>query len=374
MSAIEKEAEFQLGRVALQCRRRRRSAVWLDLGGSWIHLMLTPLIAGLFLTMAVFAACQHFAIPRNFTIPVTVFLFVASAIIIYSIYFSAPDTISLALHKCGFRYKKRLVRFSELSRIRAGRFDSGFAEAFHGFARLVGTFHRGARMAADMKEVSDRMTLTVAFKDGRLMLMKNALIEFEKNDLEQFFDYIRDEHPELLDDNQETHALAPTHGEIQQTGTAPPATLDLSPKTRDGLDPTYGDPIAREIRNAFAQSNYRSASLLLGVTKDPKLREFYVRSLQEWRGRPHACDKWKREEPDNPNAWLVSGANLIDWAWEARGSDRGDQVNPQAWSTFHRAAEARGIGIRTRCRPAHGRPHAVRFSTACLHRFEHLAQ
>ncbi len=40
MSAIENEAELTLGRVILKCRHRRRSTVWLDLGGSWIHLLL----------------------------------------------------------------------------------------------------------------------------------------------------------------------------------------------------------------------------------------------------------------------------------------------------------------------------------------------
>ena len=110
--------------------------------------------------------------------------------------------------------------------------------------------------------------------------------------------------------------------------------MNSGANTREGIDPTCGNVTARDTVSEFARGNYRPASLLLGATNDPKLREFYVRVLREWTGRPYVFEIWKREEPENPNRWLVSGAHLIDWAWQARGCDTADNVDRQAWATF----------------------------------------
>lgn len=356
MSAIEQEAEVQLGRQLLECGSRRRSAVWLDLGGSWIQLILTPLAAAIFITIAASAICQKLELPDNVTLPSIVFLFVATAIGFYFMFFTAPDAISLALHERGFRYKKRLVPFADLMRIRAGSLNSGVADAIQSVAQSLGTFHRGLRVAAAINELSARVTLTAWFKDGSTLTMKNALFEYHESDLRQFFDWLRDQHPELLDVDGEAADDKQDAGDNQAMGDlefsqsalavgpqpAPDnaafrhaAAADLAVKTEDGIDPTFGNVTARDTRNDLAWGNYRSASWLLSITKDPKLREFYVSSLQQWTGHPVVFETWKQEEPENADAWLVSGAQLIDWAWQARGSDSGSTVGEQAAYTFH---------------------------------------
>jgi len=73
---------------------------------------------------------------------------------------------------------------------------------------------------------------------------------------------------------------------------------------------------------------------LLRAAQEPKFREFYVRAMSTWKGHPFAFETWKREEPQSPHAWLLSGAHLIDWAWQARGSDQAEDVDQQAQATF----------------------------------------
>ena len=198
MRAIEHKAELELGSVVLECRQRRRFVVFLDLGGSWIQVVMTPLLAALFLAIATFALCQQLGVPRLLTVQAVVFVLVAAAIIICMLYFTAPERISLAMHERGFRYKAHLIPFSELAKIRVGKVESDFAKAIHGFNQLIGTFHRGARMAATVTENSNRATLTVSFKDRRTLCMKNALIEYQEHDLEKFFEIIGEQFPELL--------------------------------------------------------------------------------------------------------------------------------------------------------------------------------
>ncbi len=339
MRDIEHKAELELGSVVLECRQRRRFVVFLDLGGSWIQVILTPLVTAVFLAIATFALCQHLDAPRLLTVQAMVFVLVATAIIVYVLYFTAPETISLAMHERGFRYKAQLIPFAELAKIRVGKVESGFANAIHGLNQLIGTFHRGARMAATITENSNRATLTVSFKDRRTLFMKNAMIEYQEKDLDKFFGIIREQFPELL--NHERVVCEDPLPEVENAPArcAEPASvnsalMNLAANTREGIDPTCGNVTARDAVSEFARGNYRPASLLLGATNDPKLREFYVRALREWTGRPYAFEVWKREEPANPNVWLVSGAHLIDWAWQARGRDQADKVDQQAWATY----------------------------------------
>ena len=79
MRAIEHKAELELGRVVLECRQRKRFVVFLDLGGSWIQVILTPLVTALFLTIATFALCQHLGAARLLTAQAVVFVMVATA-------------------------------------------------------------------------------------------------------------------------------------------------------------------------------------------------------------------------------------------------------------------------------------------------------
>lgn len=55
-------------------------------------------------------------------------------------------------------------------------------------------------------------------------------------------------------------------------------------------------------------------------------REFYFQAIAYRLTSGAALDAWRREEPDNPDAWLLSGAYSIHKAWENRGGGLGADV------------------------------------------------
>ena len=94
------------------------------------------------------------------------------------------------------------------------------------------------------------------------------------------------------------------------------------------------DPDAKRLRAAQQGGDYESvASFLYGLT-DYDAREFYIRELTEWPGRPPFFDRWVQAMPECSDAWLLRGAHSIHWAWEARTSTRAAQVSQDAWPIF----------------------------------------
>ncbi len=318
MSALNQQAEIQLGPAILEFRRRHRFAIWLDSGGTWLHVALMPLMAGLAASIATAAICHNFEVPRSIGLPAAAFLFVATAVIIFTMGFSRPQTVSLALHERGFRYQNEIIPFTELWQIRTGAITSELREAFHELTLFMAKFHRASRLAAALHEQRKQATLTVMLRGGRALQMKNALVEFEEADLALFMEGVRNECPEALTDRPAW--LPPSVAAKEQPAVVEaPRAKPLATTSREGLDPACGDADAGDARDALARNDYREAGYLLKITKDHKRREFYLRTLQEWTGRPFALERWKDEEPENPNAWLVSGAHLIHWSWEALG-------------------------------------------------------
>lgn len=47
-----------------------------------------------------------------------------------------------------------------------------------------------------------------------------------------------------------------------------------------------------------------------------------------------SLEHWCRQEPQNPDAWLMSGMARISWAWDARSSNRAKQVREAQWVAF----------------------------------------
>jgi hypothetical protein len=94
------------------------------------------------------------------------------------------------------------------------------------------------------------------------------------------------------------------------------------------------DPEARRLRLAQQRGDYQSVAAFFGKLTDPDAREFYVRELTQWPGRPPFFDNWVNAMPDCAEAWLLRAAHGIQWAWEARSGGRATQVAEEAWPMF----------------------------------------
>jgi hypothetical protein len=190
ISSIHQKAESQLGPIVLQCRNRRRTDAWLALGGSWITIIVTPLFGALFLTMPLIGIAVNQKVPPPLLAhpvwgPVLGGWYVACAAAIYCFFFTAPQAASLVLHENGFRYRKHVVRFTDLARIEGGRLHSPLEEAFLKINRLAGYVKSANRAAVQMAQNSADASLAFVLKDGQPFCMKNALVQYETADLEQ---------------------------------------------------------------------------------------------------------------------------------------------------------------------------------------------
>jgi hypothetical protein len=99
-------------------------------------------------------------------------------------------------------------------------------------------------------------------------------------------------------------------------------------------DLTFGEPVARRIRDDLSRGSYESTRQVLATTADPDLRSFYVSCATEWPGRPAWLDAWVNAEPHRAEPYLLRGAHGIKWAWEARGALRADQTGRDQFELF----------------------------------------
>jgi hypothetical protein len=203
LQMIDLEAEIQLGPVVLRCRNRRRKDAWLALGGSPVSIYLTPLPAAFFLTFPLVGLAMYQKVPPPLLThpvwgPVLGIWFVACSASIYWYYFTAPRADWLVLHQNGFRYRRRLVRFADLSSIRMGRINPRIVELCISFNRLVGRINPESRASAQLADASREASVTLQFQDGSSWSLPNVLVNHEASDLERFFEAIATRHPELF--------------------------------------------------------------------------------------------------------------------------------------------------------------------------------
>jgi hypothetical protein len=99
-------------------------------------------------------------------------------------------------------------------------------------------------------------------------------------------------------------------------------------------DPTFGDPVARRIRDELARGSTETVRRVLATTADPDLRSFYVSVATDWPGRPGWLDAWVAAEPRCAEAHLLRGVHGIGWAWEARGAARADHTGRDRFALF----------------------------------------
>lgn len=94
------------------------------------------------------------------------------------------------------------------------------------------------------------------------------------------------------------------------------------------------------LHTALATSHWKEAHAFLEKSRDDSDFSYLIEVASDWPGRPRWFEPWLEACPDSPIPWLVSGAHLIQWAWEARSGKRATQVEEDAWPEFFARLEA----------------------------------
>jgi hypothetical protein len=107
-----------------------------------------------------------------------------------------------------------------------------------------------------------------------------------------------------------------------------------APAREPTFDWSRGDPWARRARHALDRGDWKAAAALMDSPMSPDDRQFYSDVLAECPGRPEWTAAWKSARPNSPSAWLMDGAQALNWAWEARGSGYAETVKEDAVAVF----------------------------------------
>lgn len=98
--------------------------------------------------------------------------------------------------------------------------------------------------------------------------------------------------------------------------------------------PFWQDAVTLKLKASASQGRWQEIQSVLQSVHG-ETRGFYVIQLSEaLKGRPGWIDEWLRQSPDSAVAWLFSGKNAIQWAWEGRGTDWGENVKEHQWQLF----------------------------------------
>ena len=190
-------ADRGLGSKVLECRRRRRSSVHVDLIGvaGYLQLILFPPILALILTggvMVLLAKGLNIQGQNTLLASGLAGLFITITVALYFHVFSTPENPLLVLYENGFRHRRRIVLFSNVAAISIGRDNSALAQLARGLGSLM-SWHPAARSADN----STRGSVELTFNDSSTVCMKNVLVENNWEDLEEFFSTIERDHSQI---------------------------------------------------------------------------------------------------------------------------------------------------------------------------------
>jgi hypothetical protein len=106
------------------------------------------------------------------------------------------------------------------------------------------------------------------------------------------------------------------------------------------LESPDDDPDAKRLRLALRKCDFNTVAGFFRTFNDSDAREFYIRELTQWPGRPAFFDAWVQSLPTCAESWLLRGAHGIQWAWEARTGQRAENVAREQWPIFFERLEA----------------------------------
>lgn len=203
--------DVDLGPVVFSCPDRSMKGRWeaLDLNPLRYYIMAlwVPIIPVGLLVLAVGQLGLGLS-PQGFQIIFGVTYTIALAGL-YWMFNRRPKQPSLVLHERGFRFRRQLIPFDELTSIRFGRGLSAMESATGRLNRYLGEMHWGVASAAQLAETQREGSVTLVYKTGLTRAVNQMLIRPESEGLKQFFERLRALRPGLAEDTPSTSLIAP---------------------------------------------------------------------------------------------------------------------------------------------------------------------
>ena len=200
-----------LGPVVLSCRDRSEKERLEALDQGLVGYFLMPLWFPLFPLAILAAALGALGIkfsPRQFQIFAGV-IYAAVCAGMYWQLLRRPKKPSLVLHEDGFRFKKTVARFDELTAIRFGRAFSTVMSAAVRVNRLLGQISQRHAAAAVLAERAHEGSVTLVFNTGKTKSLNGMLIRPRPEDLKQFLERLRAMRPGLVENTSRPPPDAP---------------------------------------------------------------------------------------------------------------------------------------------------------------------
>ena len=112
---------------------------------------------------------------------------------------------------------------------------------------------------------------------------------------------------------------------------------DKTPPPVPRHDPTLGYPPARQVQMAARKGDWRSVAEIFRREKDPSCRGLLVGVAADVEESEKWLDEWTAQQPQNGEAWLMSGRRWAMRGMAARGSGKATDVKEDAWDPFYDA-------------------------------------
>lgn len=100
------------------------------------------------------------------------------------------------------------------------------------------------------------------------------------------------------------------------------------------IDRAFGCAKTHKLKRQFESNRFATTNKALRKCHDIDHRTFLLDVLAEANNRPTHFEQWVQEEPGSALPRLLSGANALEWAWEARTFSRGDDLSDEQWAHF----------------------------------------
>ncbi|MEM7247336.1 MAG: hypothetical protein AAF533_18485 [Acidobacteriota bacterium] len=101
------------------------------------------------------------------------------------------------------------------------------------------------------------------------------------------------------------------------------------------FDPDRNVPGATTLASELVSGRWQGVSQRLASTANSGDRSCLIEAIaDQLESRPASLDEWLEEHPEDPGAWLMSGRQAVEWAWQGRGYGKPDGVTREGWRLF----------------------------------------